>query len=82
MKRSAFLAEKGYNPVFGARPLKRAIQKELQDPIAEEVVRGAVGEGSHVHVTVQDDALSFGISLLLRIDILFWRVLSSALTGL
>ena len=59
-----FLAEKGYNPVFGARPLKRAIQKELQDPIAEEVVRGAIGEGSEVHVTVQDGALSFVITSL------------------
>ncbi len=57
-----FLSEKGYNPVFGARPLKRAIQKELQDPIAEEVVRGQIGEGAVVDVAVEDGALTFAIT--------------------
>ena len=57
----SFLAQKGYNPVFGARPLKRAIQKELQDPIAEEVVKGAIGDGSAVEVIVVDGALTFEV---------------------
>ena len=44
----AFLADAGWDPVFGARPLKRAIQRELQDPLALALLEGAVQEGDHV----------------------------------
>jgi ATP-dependent Clp protease ATP-binding subunit ClpC len=44
-KAKDFLAEKGYDPQFGARPLNRAIQKYLEDPIAEEILKGEVTEG-------------------------------------
>jgi ATP-dependent Clp protease ATP-binding subunit ClpC len=45
-----FLADKGYDPAFGARPLRRALQKYLEDPIAEEILRGKFPPGSTVKV--------------------------------
>jgi ATP-dependent Clp protease ATP-binding subunit ClpC len=47
-----FLAEKGYDPAFGARPLRRALQKYLEDPIAEELLKGKYPEGTKIRVTV------------------------------
>jgi len=47
-----FLAERGYDPSFGARPLRRAIQRYLEDPIAEEVLRGKFGEQTTIRVKV------------------------------
>jgi ATP-dependent Clp protease ATP-binding subunit ClpC len=44
-KAKDFLAEKGYDPQFGARPLNRAIQKYLEDPVAEEILKGEITEG-------------------------------------
>jgi ATP-dependent Clp protease ATP-binding subunit ClpB len=46
-----WLAEKGYDPAYGARPLKRVIQKNLQDPLAEEILAGRVADGQTVAVT-------------------------------
>ncbi len=43
-----FLVEKGYHPDYGARPLRRAIEHELEDPLAEEVLRGTFNAGSHL----------------------------------
>lgn len=54
-----WLAEKGYDPVYGARPLKRAIQKHLQDPLAEKILSGDVPDGSIVKVTAGSDRLLF-----------------------
>jgi ATP-dependent Clp protease ATP-binding subunit ClpC len=45
-----FLAEKGYEPAFGARPLRRALQKYVEDPLAEEILRGTFSQGSNVSV--------------------------------
>ncbi len=45
-----FLADEGYDPVFGARPLKRAIQRQLQDPLSMAVLEGRFGPGDTVHV--------------------------------
>jgi ATP-dependent Clp protease ATP-binding subunit ClpC len=45
-----FIAEKGYDSQFGARPLKRAIQKYLEDPIAEEILKGELVEGDTMEV--------------------------------
>ncbi|MBX7100876.1 MAG: ATP-dependent chaperone ClpB [Myxococcaceae bacterium] len=53
----AFLAEAGYDPVYGARPLKRAIQKHLQDPLALELLQGAIAPGDVVKVEVAGDGL-------------------------
>jgi ATP-dependent Clp protease ATP-binding subunit ClpC len=46
-----FLVGKGYDPAFGARPLRRALQKYLEDPIAEEILKGKYGEGSVIKVS-------------------------------
>ncbi len=54
-----FLAEAGYDPVYGARPLKRAIQRHLQDPLALAVLEGRFKEGQTVSVDVQGDHLIF-----------------------
>jgi len=54
-----WLAEKGYDPAYGARPLKRVIQKELQDPLAEKILLGDIRDGSTVKVTQGSDRLNF-----------------------
>lgn len=46
----AFLADKGYDPAFGARPLRRAVQKYVEDPLAEEILKGTFAQGSKVRV--------------------------------
>jgi ATP-dependent Clp protease ATP-binding subunit ClpB len=53
------LAEKGYDPAFGARPLKRAIQKLLQDPLAEQLLGGKIKDGTTVSVSATADQLIF-----------------------
>ena len=45
-----FLVEKGYDPTFGARPLKRALQKYVEDPLAEEILKGKFTDGAKVKV--------------------------------
>ncbi len=56
----AWLADKGYDPAYGARPLKRVIQKELQDPLAEKILGGEILDGSVVDVSAGSDRLVFG----------------------
>jgi len=51
-----FIAEKGYDSQFGARPLKRAIQKYLEDPIAEEILKGELSEGDTMEVDFDKEA--------------------------
>ena len=53
------LAEEGYDPVYGARPLKRTIQRELQDPLAMKILQGEFREGDTVRVDVRDGELVF-----------------------
>ena len=55
----ALLAERGYDPVFGARPLKRTIQRMIENPLAVEVLAGRFGEGAHVVVDSDGEALHF-----------------------
>ena len=57
-----WLAEKGYDPVYGARPLKRVIQRHVQDPLAEKLLSGAVVDGDRVMVTGGTDRLLFTIA--------------------
>lgn len=52
-----WLADAGYDPVYGARPLKRVIQKRLQDPLADLILAGAIADGDSVSVTAGDDGL-------------------------
>ena len=56
-----WLARVGYDPVYGARPLKRTVQKHLQDPLAEMILRGEVPDGSTVRVDEGDGHLTLAV---------------------
>ena len=58
-----FLADKGYDPAFGARPLKRAIQKYLEDPLAEEIIGTSAEAGDVIVVTRETDAEALTIAV-------------------
>ena len=53
------IAEHGYDPAFGARPVRRAVLHDLENPIAKEIVRGAYPPGSTIRVTAKDGTLTF-----------------------
>ncbi len=53
----AWLADKGYDPVYGARPLKRVIQRKLEDPLAEKMLAGEIAENYKVHVSAGEGSL-------------------------
>ncbi len=53
------LGEAGFDPVYGARPLKRAIQHQLENPLAQRILRGEFAPGDTVHVSARDGALTF-----------------------
>jgi len=53
-----WLANRGYDPAYGARPLKRVIQKHVQDPLAEQILSGGVKDGDTVKVSVRDGAIT------------------------
>jgi ATP-dependent Clp protease ATP-binding subunit ClpB len=55
-----WLADEGYDPVFGARPLKRVIQRALQDPLAEMILGGEIADGASVPVTAGPEGLIIG----------------------
>jgi ATP-dependent Clp protease ATP-binding subunit ClpB len=57
---AAWLADKGYDPVYGARPLKRVIQKELVDPIARKLLAGEIADGSVIAVSAGEGGLEIG----------------------
>ena len=59
-KARAWLADKGYDPAYGARPLKRVIQKYVQDPLAEMILGGEVVDGTTVPISVSGASLSIG----------------------
>ena len=56
-----YLADEGFDPVYGARPLKRAIQRHLQDRLAMAILEGRFGEGRAIHVDVHDHQLVFEV---------------------
>ena len=56
----AFIAEKGYDPVYGARPLKRTIQRLIQDPLAVKILEGEFKEGDRVTIDADGEGLLFG----------------------
>ncbi len=58
-----FIADKGWDPSFGARPLKRAIQKYLEDPLAEEIIRSKVGDGDIIQIDFDKEAQEIRISV-------------------
>jgi ATP-dependent Clp protease ATP-binding subunit ClpB len=55
------LADEGYDPAFGARPLKRLIQRELQDPLAMRLLAGEIHDGDIVRVDAADGAIVFSV---------------------
>ncbi|MEM7430165.1 MAG: ATP-dependent chaperone ClpB, partial [Pseudomonadota bacterium] len=56
-----WLAEKGYDPAYGARPLKRVIQKQVQDPLAEKILAGDISDGDTIKLTAGSDRLLFHV---------------------
>jgi ATP-dependent Clp protease ATP-binding subunit ClpC len=58
-KAHEFLIEKGYDPTYGARPMRRAVERYLEDPFAEELLRGNIKPGDAVNVTVENGKLIF-----------------------
>jgi len=59
-KARALLAEAGYDPVYGARPLKRAIQQKIENPLAQRILQGEFGPGDRIIATVRDGVIGFG----------------------
>lgn len=62
-KAKQWLAERGYDPIYGARPLKRTIQTHLQNHLAEMILRGDLVEGASLQVSTKGDALDFKVSV-------------------
>lgn len=58
-KAKDFLVEKGYDPQYGARPMRRAVERYLEDPLAEEILRGHLHEGEPISVSAEADKLTF-----------------------
>ena len=61
-KAKDFLVEKGYDPTYGARPMRRSVERFLEDPLAEEILKGNLHEGDPVQVTVENNKLVFSQS--------------------
>ena len=57
-----YLAEKGYDEIYGARELSRVIQEEIKKPIAEELIFGKISKGGHVEISIEKNNLSFKFS--------------------
>ena len=53
------LLEKGFDPTYGARPMRRAVERYLEDPMAEEIIRGDLREGETISISAKDDKLEF-----------------------
>jgi ATP-dependent Clp protease ATP-binding subunit ClpC len=55
-KAKSFIAEKGFDKQFGARPLKRAIQKYVEDSLAEEIITSKIGSGDEIFMDIEEGA--------------------------
>ena len=62
-KAKAFIAEKGFDKQYGARPLKRAIQKYVEDALAEEIIKSHVQEGDVITIDLEKDASELSIKI-------------------
>ncbi|MBI3870134.1 MAG: ATP-dependent Clp protease ATP-binding subunit [Verrucomicrobia bacterium] len=58
-KAKDFLVEKGFDPAYGARPMRRAVERYLEDPLAEEILKGTIHGGDPIRVTVHESKLQF-----------------------
>ena len=54
-----YLAEKGFDPQFGARPLKRVMQREILNELSKEIIAGKIGQGDDVNIDLEDGAIAF-----------------------
>ena len=57
----SFIAEKGYEPAYGARPLKRAIQKYIENPLSMEILEGRINDGARVCADADEDTIVFSL---------------------
>jgi ATP-dependent Clp protease ATP-binding subunit ClpC len=57
-----FLIDKGYDPTYGARPMRRAVEKYLEDPLAEELLRGNIKAGDTLDVHAAGELLAFKVT--------------------
>ncbi len=58
----SWLAEKGYDPLLGARPMGRVIQKEIKDPLTDEILFGKLKSGGNVAITIEINSITFVFS--------------------
>jgi ATP-dependent Clp protease ATP-binding subunit ClpC len=58
-----FIVEKGYDEKFGARPLKRAIQKYIEDPLAEQIVKSNLKAGDNIKIDLEKDATELLVNI-------------------
>jgi ATP-dependent Clp protease ATP-binding subunit ClpC len=58
-----FLIDKGYDPTYGARPMRRAVEKYLEDPLAEELLRGNIKQGDTLDVLAPGEQLAFKVTV-------------------
>ena len=59
---ASFIADQAYDPVYGARPLRRYLQRKLETPLARDIISGEIGDGEHISVNVVEDSLVFSHS--------------------
>jgi ATP-dependent Clp protease ATP-binding subunit ClpC len=60
-KAKSWLVKEGYDPMFGARPLKRAIEKYVENPLSTKLLRGEFGQGDTIIVDLGDKGLTFSV---------------------
>ena len=53
------LAARGYNPAYGARPLKRVIRQDIENPLSKNILEGSFGEGDNILIDVKNDEIDF-----------------------
>ena len=58
----SFIAQKGYDPIYGARPLKRVIQQYIENPLSMDILEGTVKSGDRIQATVENDRIAFRAS--------------------
>jgi ATP-dependent Clp protease ATP-binding subunit ClpA len=58
----SWLGDRGYDKLYGARPMARLIQEKVKQPLAEELLFGKLANGGEVHVSVREDALAFELT--------------------
>jgi ATP-dependent Clp protease ATP-binding subunit ClpC len=58
-KAKDYLVQKGYDPVYGARPMRRAVEQFLEDPLAEDILKGKFTDNIPIQVTLEGDKLVF-----------------------